>query len=95
MTAAQTDPPRIETEEKTPAEIQNEKKWEALMRGQVMAATINKYALILRMIDQKAQVMIFLNSILIPMCIRAIEADTYPEASKISIIAMESPLITL
>ncbi|MCB1592025.1 MAG: hypothetical protein KDI90_06190 [Alphaproteobacteria bacterium] len=87
MTAAQTDPPRIETEEKTPAEIQNEKKWEALMRGQVMAATINKYALILRMIDQKAQVMIFLNSILIPMCIRAIEADTYPEASKISIIA--------
>lgn len=68
-------------------EQQSAKKWEALMRGQVMAATINKYAVILRMIDQKAQVMIFLNSILIPMCIRAIEANTFPDASKISIVS--------
>lgn len=57
------------------------------MRGQVISATVNKYAVILRMIDQKAQVMIFLNSILIPMCIRAVETNTYPDASKISICA--------
>lgn len=65
----------------------SQKKWEALMRGQVISATVNKYAVILRMIDQKAQVMIFLNSILIPMCIRSIESNTYPEASQISIVA--------
>ena len=37
------------------------------------------------MIDQKAQVMIFLNSILIPVGIKAMEAGTFIWASKISI----------
>ena len=64
-----------------------QKKWEAMLRGQVIGATVNKFAIILRMIDQKAQVMIFLNSILIPVCIRAIEEGAFVEASKISITA--------
>ncbi len=64
-----------------------QKKWEALLRGQVIGATVNKFAIILRMIDQKAQVMIFLNSILIPVCIQAIEEGAFIEASKISIAA--------
>ena len=28
-----------------------QKKWEAMLRGQVIGATVNKFAIILRMID--------------------------------------------
>lgn len=69
------------------SEDAQQKKWEALLRGQVIGATVNKFAIILRMIDQKAQVMIFLNSILIPVCIQAIEEGAFVDASKISIAA--------
>ncbi len=64
----------------------SKERWEALMRGQVMSATINKYTTVLRLLDQKAQVMIFLNSIIVPMCIKALEGDTFKMAATLSIM---------
>lgn len=66
--------------------LDQQERWQALLRGQVMGATINKFTTVLRLLDQKAQVMIFLNSILVPMCMRALESDTYVAAATLSII---------
>lgn len=64
-----------------------QQKWEGLMRGQVMTATTNKFSVILRMVDQKAQVMILLNSFIIPVCLRSLENDKFQEAAILSILA--------
>lgn len=64
----------------------NKPKWEALLRGQVMGTTTAKFMQVIRMLDQKAQIMILLNSILIPFCIRAYQENMFTHASVISII---------
>ncbi len=66
--------------------ISQDERWKALMRGQVMSATINKFMTIIRLLDQKAQVMIFLNSILVPMCLNALEHVTFRNAAMVSIV---------
>lgn len=62
------------------------KKWESLLRGQVMSATTIKLTQLLRMVDQKAQTMILLNSVLIPFCIKTYEAKMFEYAAAISIV---------
>lgn len=57
------------------------------MRGQVMSATTNKFSVILRMLDQKAQVMILLNSFIIPVCLQSLQHHKFQEAAVISILA--------
>ncbi len=64
-----------------------EKKWKALLRGQIIGATVNKMMVIMRLADQKAQVLIFLNSILIPVCLKEIENEALQTAAMVSIIA--------
>ena len=66
--------------------LTEDEKWPALLRGQLLAATINKYTVIIRLVDQKAQVMILLNSILVPMCINAVEHGTFARGATISIV---------
>ncbi len=61
-------------------------RWQALMRGQVMGTTVQKFTTILQLLDQKAQVMILLNSVLVPVCINAVEHGRYEHAAIISII---------
>jgi len=48
---------------------ENKTKWEALFRGAIISATTGKFMNIVKLMDQKAQVMIALNSILIPVCV--------------------------
>lgn len=67
-------------------EVEIEQRWQALMRGQVMSASVQKFTTILQLLDQKAQVMIFLNSILVPVCVNAVEKGVYEHAAVISII---------
>lgn len=66
---------------------EQEQKWQGLLRGQVLSATTHKYMNIIRLTDQKAQVMIFLNSILIPFSIKALEQEHLRDAAMISIIS--------
>ncbi|MGH1456489.1 MAG: Pycsar system effector family protein [Alphaproteobacteria bacterium] len=67
-------------------ELSQDEKWKALMRGQVMSATVNKFTTIIRLLDQKAQVMIFLNSIIVPVCLNAMSRPELADAAIISII---------
>lgn len=66
-------------------ELTDKEKWQSLLRGQVMAASVNKFVTLIGLLDQKAQVMIFLNSILVPVCINAIEHGTFIHSAMISI----------
>lgn len=50
-------------------EPKDKEHWEALLRGQVLNATTQKFIYYVGMADQKAQAMIILNSILIPVVI--------------------------
>lgn len=68
------------------AEIQENDKWASMLRGQVMAATTLKLMQLMRMLDQKAQIMILLNSILIPFCIKSYESGMFKYAAGISIV---------
>lgn len=62
------------------------------MRGQVMAATTNKFMSLLRMMDQKAQAMILLNSVMIPLCINSIKTNYFVEAS---IVSMTTAILSI
>ncbi|MBX2833905.1 MAG: hypothetical protein KTR28_02935 [Micavibrio sp.] len=61
-------------------------KWQALMRGQVISSTGLKFSRLVQLVDQKAQVMILLNSILIPVCIRGFYDPVYHWPAIISIV---------
>ncbi|MGH1403962.1 MAG: Pycsar system effector family protein [Alphaproteobacteria bacterium] len=67
------------------SELSEKQRWQSLLRGQVMSATIGKFMTVIELLDQKAQVMIFLNSILIPVCITSVEHGTFGNAAIISI----------
>lgn len=63
-----------------------DEKWQALIRAQIMSATTNKFMVIMQLVDQKAQVMILLNSALVPMCLNALEHGSFTKAAIISIV---------
>lgn len=54
-----------------------EKRWEALMRGQIISATTQKFFNYISLGDQKAQGLIFLNTILIPVALNWADKDTF------------------
>lgn len=66
--------------------LNENEKWQSQLRGQVMSATINKFTVIIRLIDQKAQVMILLNSMLVPVCVNALEHGPFAKTAIISIV---------
>ncbi len=62
------------TELKTTASpLSDAQKWQSLLRGQIINSTVHKFSRLIQLVDQKAQVMILLNSILVPVCIRGFE----------------------
>jgi hypothetical protein len=67
------------------SEITDKIRWPALMRGQVLSAAVNKYARLIQLVDKKAQVMIFLNSILIPVCFNGLDNPIFQYACMVSI----------
>ncbi len=63
-----------------------QQKWPALLRGQILSATLNKLMVIMRLADQKAQVLIFLNSILVPVCLNSLNDTQYSGAAIVSVV---------
>jgi len=61
-------------------------RWKALFRGQVINATTAKFANVIRLIDQKAQALIFLNSILTPVALNWINKPEFYIAAIICIV---------
>lgn len=65
---------------------ENQKLWEGLSRGQAMAATTDKFVSYIGLADQKAQALIILNSILIPIALNWIDEENFHIPAVISII---------
>ena len=55
----------------------NQKRWEGLGRGQILSSTVNKLNNAIRLIDQKAQVMLVINSITIPIGLSWIQKEQF------------------
>jgi len=71
-----------------------EEKWSSMLRGQIISATINKMMVVIQLVDQKAQVLIFLNSILIPVCLNELSNPSFKDAATISIITSVLSILT-
>lgn len=69
-----------------PTKPADQERWEGLLRGQVINATTAKFASAIHLADQKAQVLIFLNSILIPVALNWIDKPLFHTAALISIV---------
>ncbi len=76
------------------SEISSEEKWSAMLRGQIISATLNKMMVVMRLADQKAQVLIFMNSILIPVCINEVSNPAFQNAAIISIVTSVLSILT-
>lgn len=61
-------------------------RWPALLRGQIITTTTSKYFNYVQLADQKAQALIILNSILIPVAINWINKDLFHVSATICII---------
>ncbi len=68
-------------------EASDQQHWEALLRGQVLSVTTQKFFNYINLADQKAQAMIILNSILIPVAIGKIDDPVFDVPATIAIIA--------
>jgi len=73
--------------------MDQKQRWEGLLRGQIIGATTAKFASVIRLADQKAQALIFLNSILIPVAINWIDKPEFHTAAIISIITALSSIL--
>lgn len=58
-------------------EFPNQKRWEGLARGQILSSTVRKLNNAIRLIDQKAQVMLIINSITIPIGLSWIQKEQF------------------
>lgn len=75
-------------------EAQDELHWHALLRGQVLAVTTEKFMGYINLADQKAQAMIILNSILIPVAIGWADDERFATGAFISIITSVLAIFT-
>lgn len=76
---------RAETPKGVP-ESADKERWAALYRGQIITTTIRKFYSYVALADQKAQGLIFMNSILIPVAMNWIEHPGYRVGALICII---------
>ncbi|MFP4313111.1 MAG: Pycsar system effector family protein [Alphaproteobacteria bacterium] len=69
-------------------------RWEALFRGQILSTTTTKFFNYVALADQKAQGLIFMNSILIPVALNWIDKPNYHLSSVICIFTAVSSILT-
>ena len=58
-------------------DISDKIRWQALLRGQIINATTVKFSRGIQLADQKAQALIFLNSILIPVALNWVDKPEF------------------
>lgn len=73
-------------------EFNEAKKWEALLRGTVLTSTTQKLFNFISLADQKAQAMIILNSILVPILFNWMDKPDYETGI---LIALGTALISI
>lgn len=73
---------------------QQDAQWSALLRGQIITTTTTKFFNYVQLADQKAQALIILNSILIPVAINWMDRDAFHWAAVISILTAVLSIMT-
>lgn len=73
---SETQQDEIDTIQPLP-EPNDKRQWEALLRGQIVTTTTAKFFNYVALADQKAQGLIFMNSILIPVALNWIDKPQY------------------
>jgi hypothetical protein len=61
-------------------------RWAALLRGQILSATTQKFFNYVSLADQKAQVLIILNSVLIPVAVNGLSIPFLHNAAIVSML---------
>ncbi|MCD8497565.1 MAG: hypothetical protein LRZ85_05465 [Alphaproteobacteria bacterium] len=70
-----------------PAIIPDEEgRWAAVLRGQILGTTTHKFFNYVSLADQKAQVLIILNSVLIPVAINGMSIPFLHDAAIVSML---------
>lgn len=67
-------------------ESSDQLRWEALVRGQILNATTAKFFNYIALVDQKAQAMIILNSILVPVALNWVQEEQFHWPATITIL---------
>jgi hypothetical protein len=67
-------------------EPKDKEYWAALLRGQVLSAVMQKFTAYIQLADQKAQAMIILNSILVPVALGWMNDPIFKFGATIAII---------
>lgn len=76
-----------ETKDRTSfSQLDDRERWGALLRGQVLSATTQKFFNYVGLADQKAQVLIILNSVLIPVSINGLSIPFLHDAAIVSML---------
>lgn len=76
-----------------PQPLEGQKRWEALLRGQIVGATTLKFSRGIQLADQKAQALIFLNTILIPLALNWIDEPQFHTSALICIVAASCSIL--
>ena len=80
----------------SPPEPMDKLHWEGLMRGQILSAAMDKFSAYILLADQKAQAMIILNSILVPVALGWLNDPIFQYGATVAIItAMVSILSSI
>lgn len=95
MVSAERTLPSSEIEEtETLSQSADRLRWEALLRGQILSVTTHKFFNYVQLADNKAQAMIILNSVLIPVAINWMERDAFHWSAIISILTAIVSIMT-
>ncbi len=73
-------------------QLDQQERWGALMRGQILSVTTQKFFNYVNLADQKAQMLIILNSILIPVSISGL---AIPHLHDAAIVSMMTAIISI
>ncbi|MCD8563099.1 MAG: DUF5706 domain-containing protein [Alphaproteobacteria bacterium] len=70
----------------SPADLNDKERWQALFRGAILSTTTQKFFNYVSLADQKAQVLIILNSVLIPVAINGLSIPYLHNAAIVSML---------
>ena len=65
---------------------EQKKKWEGVFRGSILSATMTKHTSYIGFADQRAQGMIGINAILIPVALTGLKTVTFHTAAMVSLV---------
>lgn len=88
------DPADQDRDDSMVRDLSVEERWAALLRGQILSSTIQKFHNFIHLADQKAQGMIFLNTVLIPVALNWLDKPMFKYPVTITVITAIISIMT-